>query len=156
MYPSYIDDNVARPISGIVFTLTLLTVLNPNVSMLIGLLFLDFILRFIHPKYSPFSIVIKMINTKILKIAAKPYFSAPKRFGILIGIVLTGIISISIYFEIVVLQIILSIILLTASNLQSFFGFCVGCEVYDRLLRWGVIRQPSQFTPTQYIKNFGL
>lgn len=147
-YPNSLDENVSRPVASIVFTFTLITLILPNLQFIIYLVFLDFILRYIHPKLSPLVFVVKTISRNILKNEVLPYFSPPKRFAILIGIVITGLMSISLLFSIDYMWIILNFTLLLASVLQGFFGYCIGCKVFDILVRFKVIKQNKKISNT--------
>ncbi|OLS27183.1 MAG: hypothetical protein HeimC2_12930 [Candidatus Heimdallarchaeota archaeon LC_2] len=140
-YPLYLDENSRRPIAKSVFTLSLISIIRPEVSWIIIPLFVDFILRYIHPRLSPLVISIKLINKNIVHKDVVPTFSPPKRFAILIGVVISGIASFGLLFNFTLIYLVSMILLLFASFLQGFFGYCIGCELYDKLIKIGLISQ---------------
>ncbi|MHA2099301.1 MAG: DUF4395 family protein [Candidatus Kariarchaeaceae archaeon] len=138
-YPAYLDENVSRPISLTVFTGALITILRPEFDWIIYILFFDFILRYIHPKLSPLVFLTSTIGQGILHNEPFPKFSPPKRFAVLIGIIFSGIISISIWLNFATVQVVITILLMSAAFLQGFYGYCVGCKIYDLLVKIGLI-----------------
>ncbi|OLS19789.1 MAG: hypothetical protein HeimC3_44100 [Candidatus Heimdallarchaeota archaeon LC_3] len=159
-YPKYIDSNVVRSVSITTFVLSLLIFLSEtgslriNVSWVLLLLFFDFILRYIHPKLSPNVRFHGLINNKLLKNKTKQSFSPPKRFAILIGIIITGLMVLTKF--VIIFQelfVVMNIFLLVASFLQAFYDYCVGCEVFDLLIRIGVKKQPNFENPIKFIKQ---
>lgn len=147
-YPNSLDENVSRPVASIVFTLTLITLLIPELRFIIYLLFLDFILRYIHPKLSPLVFVVNIISRNVLKNEVLPYFSPPKRFAIFIGIIITGLMSLSLLLSIDFIYMLLTFILLLATVLQGFFGYCIGCHFFDILVQFKVIKQNKKLSST--------
>ncbi|MHA2168920.1 MAG: DUF4395 domain-containing protein [Candidatus Kariarchaeaceae archaeon] len=140
-YPPTLDENISRPIATTVFTIGLITLLKPEFNWLVIPLFLDFTLRYLHPKFSPLVWITKLISKDILHNKTIPYFSPPKRFAVLIGSIITGLMTISYILQLSLFQMILTIILLIAANLQGFFGYCIGCKLHDYLVKVGFIPQ---------------
>ena len=137
-FPQYLDDNVSRPVAIVVFMTSFTTLLRPEFSVLLIFLFGDFILRYIHPKLSPTVFFSRTINN-VLGNEPKPKFSPPKRFAILIGIIVSGLASLGLLISSSPLVLISTSVLLFASFLQGFFGYCVGCKVHDLLIKIGLI-----------------
>lgn len=150
MYPRFLNENVLRPVAGIVFTVSLLTLIVPAISYLMIFLFIDFLIRYINPKYSLLAQTIRIISTRILRQEPRPYYSAPKRFAILIGIIFSGIISLSIVLQVGLVTTIFTSFLLIASFLQGFFGYCLGCEIYSLLIKFGMIQNSLELSATKY------
>ncbi len=146
-YPPTIDENISRPVATTVFTIGLITILRPEFNWLVILLFVDFGLRYIHPKLSPLVWITRFISRDILHLDPVPYYSPPKRFAIFIGLIITGLMSLMYFLNLQALLIILTVILLFAANLQGFFGYCVGCKVYDLLIKMGIFRQYNFINP---------
>ncbi|MDH5402734.1 MAG: DUF4395 family protein, partial [Candidatus Heimdallarchaeota archaeon] len=96
---------------------------------------IDFILRYIHPKFSPLAQISKYISQTVLKNPMKPVFSPPKRFAVLIGIVITSLMSISLLIFNGFGFYLFLIFLLIASGLQSWFDYCLGCTVANFLVK---------------------
>jgi hypothetical protein len=149
-FPTYIDRNIVRSVAITTFVLSLLIFLSNigslsiDFSFILLLLFVDFLLRYIHPKFSPNVYFHKLLNYSVLKNEPKLSFSPPKRFAILIGLVITGLMVVTdfifIFHE---LFLILNLFLLLASFLQAFYDYCLGCEIYDLLLKLGIKKQPD-------------
>ncbi|OLS19919.1 MAG: hypothetical protein HeimC2_39450 [Candidatus Heimdallarchaeota archaeon LC_2] len=138
-YPIYLDENVSRPIALTVFTGAFVTLLRPEFSWLMYFLLVDFILRYIHPKLSPLVFINSSISKSILNTENRPKFSPPKRFAMLIGIIFSGSISLTIALNFVFAQQVITILLLVAAFLQGFYEYCVGCAIYDFLVKIGLI-----------------
>lgn len=138
-YPAYLDENVSRPIALTVFTGALISLMRPEYNWIIFILFIDFLLRYIHPKLSPLVLFASFVGRDILHNEIIPKFSPPKRFAILIGVIFSGIISVSILNELEFIQILFTTLLLFAAFLQGFYGYCVGCKVFDFLVKIKVI-----------------
>ncbi len=142
-YPLTLDQNVTRPVAGSVFTATLAALLRPELSWLMVPVFADCILRFIHPRLSPMAQIMKAICRGVLKIEPEPRFSPPKRFAVLIGMIVTGGMSVAYVLELSFAFLVLGIALLVASSLQAFVGYCIGCEIYNLLIKASIIRPAS-------------
>jgi hypothetical protein len=140
-YPPTIDENIFRPIATTVFTVALITLLKTDLNWLVIPLFIDFVLRYLHPKFSPLVWITKLISKDILHIETLPYYSPPKRFAVLIGAVITGFMTLSYMYQLHQLQMILTVILLIAANLQGFFGYCIGCKIHEFMVKVGFINQ---------------
>jgi hypothetical protein len=146
----YIDKNIVRSVSITTFVTSLLIFLSHIGALIIDfgfillLLFVDFLLRYMHPKFSPNVYFHRFLNYSLLKNEPKPSFSPPKRFAILIGLIITGLMVITDFILVFPeLFLILNFFLLGASFLQAFYDYCLGCEVYDLLLRLGIKKQPE-------------
>jgi hypothetical protein len=149
-FPTYVDKNIVRSVSITTFVVSLLIFLSYigsltiDLSFILLLIFVDFLLRYIHPKFSPNVYFHKLLNYSLLKNEPKPSFSPPKRFAILIGLVITGLMVITdLIIVIPELFLILNMFLLGASFLQGFYDYCLGCEIYDLLLKIGIKKQPD-------------
>ena len=150
-YPLYIDDNMTRPTASITFVFTLIALIIPNMSWLMYAIFLDFTLRYIHPLYSPHTHFHRIIIYKLLHQDKKPSFSPPKRFAVLIGVIMTFLMSILAFFNIVILFQFIGIFMLIASGLQGFYNYCLGCTVYNWLIVSGFIK--NSYNETVYVKK---
>lgn len=149
-YPKYVDSHIIRSVAISTFTLGLLVLLaevgllQAEFKWLIIPLFFDFLLRLIHPKLSPLVQINMLIGQRFLQVPPNQHFFAPKRFAILIGTVLTGLMVVTGFIFInYVIFVILNIFLLVAAYLQGFFDYCIGCEIYDLFIRIGIIKQPN-------------
>jgi len=70
--------------------------------------------------------VIKQLNIK-----NKPVDRAPKRFAAGVGLVFTAAILAVFLLAVPLAPMILAVIMALFALLESFFGFCAGCYVYD-------------------------
>ena len=61
---------------------------------------------------------------------------APKKFAAAVGFVVVGLFSILLFLEFSLSANILGGFLLLFASLESFFGICVGCMVYQQLARF--------------------
>lgn len=149
-YPQYVDGNVIRSVALSTFFISLIVLLDKvnllqlQITWLILPLFVDFLLRLIHPKFSPLVQFNMLIGQRFLKIGPNQHFSAPKRFAIFIGTTLTGLMVISEVFQLFEFFLVLNLFLLFAAYLQGFFGYCLGCEIYNLLIKFKIIK--SQVT----------
>lgn len=96
-------------------------------------------------KFSPISFVANLI----VKSQNPEYVGVvQKRFAWSIGLVLSGTMMVLMYgFGIQGLpNLIICGTCLTFMFLETSFGICVGCKIYNQLVHWGVLRQP-EFKP---------
>ncbi len=145
-YPEYLDGNVTRIISFIVFGIVGLSISYPSLNIAIAFLFVDFAIRYYNPQYSPLARFAKRISNDILKLKPNPQYSPPKRFAILIGFIVSGGIVTFNLVHALFISFGLKLLLLIASGLQAFVGYCVGCQVYHILSRAGIVNRSSNIS----------
>ncbi|MDD3320522.1 MAG: DUF4395 domain-containing protein [Paludibacter sp.] len=124
-----IDDHVARINSSLTLALLVVFITTGNIIPIL-FLFVDFALR--SGKLSRYS-VLSYISKKILKvITLKPEMinAGPKIFASRIGLFFTVTIIVFTVFGIDSMAYIFSGILGFCAFLESFFGFCVACQIY--------------------------
>lgn len=141
-----VDSNTTRIIAGLV-VLTLAIHLAFSFSLLLPiLLMVDFLLRISgKTKYSPFATLARLISKK-LRLNIKLQDAAPKKFAATLGFIFSTTLLIlqvafftaesqtlseSLYFA----QLVLSILFGFFALLESAFGFCVGCVIYQFVVR---------------------
>jgi len=125
-----INENKARITAFFVLVLTLVNI-KTGFWFLMAFLLIDFTMRTLNlGKYSPLGFVSDAV-IKQLSIKNKPVDRAPKRFAAGVGLVFTAAILISSLLGLTLVSIVLSIVLAFFATLESFFGFCAGCYVYD-------------------------
>ena len=124
-----IDLRVVRLNAFFVFFFSLLYLFT-EIQILIYLVSLDFFIRvFLGAKYSPVCYVIK----KILNISgSKPELinAGPKTFAAKIGLIFSLLIILFSSVNYYTIANIITIILVIASGLETFFNFCLACKVY--------------------------
>ena len=125
-----INENKARLTAFFVLVLTLVY-LKTGFWLIMAFLMVDFTLRaFNLGKYSLLGFigdaVIKQLNIK-----NKPVDRAPKRFAAAVGLVFTATILAAFFLGIKLVPMVLAVVMALFALLESFFGFCAGCYVYD-------------------------
>ena len=147
-----VDHNVIRLVG--LFTLILIITSFFNLfgeysKYIMLFLTFDFLMRIFNDKLSLLKIISVNILHGILKIKPQEVGAAPKRFaagiGALFSILIFGLLFISdyfiskphilnmdnIFFTIKHSLHILTIMLVVAISLETFFGFCLGCKIYS-------------------------
>jgi hypothetical protein len=125
-----INENKARLTAFFVLVLALVY-LKTGFWLIMAFLLFDFTLRAVNlGKYCPLGFVSDAV-IKQLNIKNKPVDRAPKRFAAGVGLVFTAAILMSYFLGLTLLPLFLSIVLVFFAALESFFGFCAGCYVYD-------------------------
>ncbi|MFT3842090.1 MAG: DUF4395 domain-containing protein [Myxococcaceae bacterium] len=131
-YPENIDENAARITAGLVFTLAA-AALVLHAWWLLPLLFAGFVIRAtVGPKFSPLALLAGRVVVPALKLKPQPTWATPKRFAQACGIVFTAsasVLALGFHAELAAGGVL--VVLLACAALESFFGFCVGCRVYD-------------------------
>ena len=98
-------------------------------------LFIDFLLRYFkYERFSPLVIVAKYI-IKVFSI--KPNFvdEAPKRFALAMGLAISMSLVILYIFKFYVVGMSITIVLLICALLEALFDYCVGCKIYNLLIK---------------------
>ena len=129
-YPKWIDNNISRSNALIAFSISLVSLMEPSISWLFFILFADYLLRYIHPRLSVLFWVNYTIGRKVLQTPMKPYSAKTKRLAILLGTIFTGTISVGVIMASEELRIATTSMLLFATFLEGFYGFCIGCKLY--------------------------
>ena len=140
-----IDGNVPR-INGLITLIIIALGAYNNIFWI--LLTVDFLLRGFTMKYSPIANFSKTILNS-LNVSPKPIEAAPKKFAAKIGLMMSimlviislmGFYKFSIYF---------SIFFSIPVFLETFFSYCLGCQIYSVLLKLNIIKHKlndSDFT----------
>ncbi len=131
-----IDGNVAR-LNGLISLMIIAAGIYNQIFWI--LLTFDFILRSFIIRYSPVANLSKLILNK-LKIIPVPIDAAPKLFAakiglmmsfLLISISLSGNSEFALYF---------SVFFSIPVFLETFLGYCLGCQMYSLLMKLNIIR----------------
>ena len=100
------------------------------------LLFVDFGFRaFGFSQISPLKYIAQKTVTHF-QLGYKATNEAPKKFAATIGFVVVGLFSLLLFLEYSLSAGIIGGFLLLFASLESFFGICVGCMVYQQLARF--------------------
>ncbi len=125
-----INENKARLTAFFVLVLTLVY-LRTGFWLIMAFLMVDFALRtFNLGNYSLLGFISDAV-IKQLNIKNKPVDRAPKRFAAGVGLVFTAAILVAFFLGLPFVPMVLAVIIALFAMLESFFGFCAGCYVYD-------------------------
>lgn len=124
-----IDEHVARINGGLTLGLLVIFVLTGNVIPILCL-FVDFGLR--SGNLSRFSVLSYISRTIIRACSLKPELinAGPKIFAARIGLLFSLLIIISYFFQLTYLVYAFTGIFACCAFLESFFGYCVACQIY--------------------------
>ena len=137
-FPNPVNEWAARSVASGVFLLSVLTLVTGWYWLTI-VLFVGFLLRLgWGPRYSPLGrLAVHVIAPRLGSPRLVP--GPPKRFAQGIGTVVTGLAVVLWLSGSVTGPAVLLGILVVASGLEAFLGFCLGCWIFARLMAWGVI-----------------
>lgn len=131
-----IDGNVAR-LNG--FISLIFIALGSYNNLFWILLTIDFTLRSFVIRYSPIANFSKLILNN-LKITAKPIDAAPKFFAAKIGLMMSIILIVISLLGYTNTAFYFSIFFSIPVFLETFLGFCLGCQMYSILMKLNVIK----------------
>jgi len=131
-----IDGNVAR-LNG--FISLIIIALGTYNNLFWILLTLDFILRSFITKYSPIANFSKLVlnNTKIIP---NPIDAAPKLFAAKIGLIMSIILVVMSLLNYSDSAFYFSIFFSIPVFLETFLGYCLGCQMYSILMKLNIIK----------------
>ena len=131
-----IDGNVAR-LNG--FISLIIIALGTYNNLFWILLTLDFILRSFIIKYSPIANFSKLVlnNTKIIP---NPIDAAPKLFAAKIGLIMSIILVVMSLLNYSDSAFYFSIFFSIPVFLETFLGYCLGCQMYSILMKLNIIK----------------
>ncbi|MEZ4926006.1 MAG: DUF4395 domain-containing protein [Saprospiraceae bacterium] len=131
--PDRVNENVARITAFYVILISLLGFIT-NSAIVFLLLGIDFAIRsFSSGESSPIRFLAKL-SARMLNVPAKLTDAAPKKFAAGVGLVFAFVIGLALYAGFPTAAFIAGAILLVCAGLEGFFGFCVGCVVYAKLI----------------------
>lgn len=91
------------------------------------------------PRFSPLGQLVTRVVTPRIAADARLVPGPPKRFAQGIGATLSIAASVAWLLDAHVLSIVLVVGITIAATLESVFGLCLGCVIFNRLMAWGVI-----------------
>jgi hypothetical protein len=131
-----IDSNVAR-VNGLTSLIIIaLGVYNPIFWILLTI---DFFLRSFIIKYSPIANFSKLILNN-LKVIPKPIDAAPKMFAARIGFMMSIILTTISLLGYQTSAFYFSIFFSIPVFLETFLGYCLGCQMYTILTKLNIIK----------------
>ena len=138
-FPDPVNEIAARVVAGFVVVLTALFFVTGSVPVLAFLAY-GFVARVATgPTLSPIGQLVTRVIVPRLPIAERPTAGSPKRFaqGIGAGLSVTALVLHLGGAETAAYAVVGMITV--AASLESFAGFCLGCTVFSRLMRIGLI-----------------
>jgi len=139
-YPDAVDEVSARLVAGGVVLLSVGVVVAQQPWLIVPLAF-GFVARvFTGPTLSPLAQLVSRVITPRLAIAPRPTPGPPKRFSQGIGATLSVAAAFAHFgFGTTGTATVLVSLILVAASLEAFAGFCLGCWIFGRLMRIGLI-----------------
>ena len=141
-FPNPVNERAARIVALGVVILTLLTLITQS-SLALAILTAGFVGRVLAgPRLSPLGWIAQRHLAPKLGL---PKFvpGPPKRFAQGIGAVLTIAATIFYFTGLTQITWVLLGVLLVASGLEAFVGFCLGCKIFGYLQAWGWVDKDS-------------
>jgi hypothetical protein len=138
-FPNPVNETSARLVATGAVLMSVLFVVTGNPYILIPLTY-GFVARVLMgPRISPLGRIATQLITPRISRPHKMVAGPPKRFAQGIGAVfsLTGSILWLADFQLAS-RIVVGM-LAAAASLEAFVGFCLGCAIFARLMRWGLI-----------------
>ncbi len=143
-FPNPVNEVSARLVAGGVVALTLFILVGGQ-HWAIALLAYGFVARVLTgPTLSPLGQLVTRVVTPALPFEAKMVPGPPKRFAQGIGATLSVIAAIAYFgFGATVPALVLVAMITVAASLESGLGYCLGCVIFGKLMRLGVIPEDT-------------
>jgi hypothetical protein len=135
-----LNEREVRAAAGILFFITTVVFLGAwhadlmlPAQMMIIAFFIDFVIRVTNPRYSPSLILGRIaVSNQVPEYTA----AAPKRFAWVLGLILASIMMVTLIFMRQMSAVNFSIcgICIVLLFMESSFGICLGCLVYNKVL----------------------
>jgi hypothetical protein len=138
-FPNPVNETSARLVATGAVIMSVLFVITGNPYILIPLTY-GFLARVLMgPRISPLGRIATQIITPRLSGPHKLVAGPPKRFAQGIGALFSVTASILWLADFHVASRVVAGMLAGAASLEAFVGFCLGCAIFAKLMRWGVI-----------------
>ena len=137
-FPNPVNEKAARVVAGLV-VLTALSALLLQAGWLLWLMALGFLLRVLSgPRFSPFGLLAtRVIAPRLGPPTLVP--GPPKRFAQGLGLAFSLTAALCVSLGATTVGWVLVGLLIVAAVLESVFAFCLGCVIFGRLQRVGLI-----------------
>jgi hypothetical protein len=138
-FPNPVNETSARLVAAGVVVMCASFLLTRSAWILVPLAY-GFVARVLTgPTLSPLGQVVTRVLTPSLHLEHRFVPGPPKRFAQGIGATLSVGAVIAWFAGASGLSLLLVTAILVAATLESVFAFCLGCVIFTRLMRWGVI-----------------
>ena len=139
-FPNPVNEVAARLVAAMVVILSLIAIAVGE-WWLMALLVYGFLARVLTgPTLSPMGLLATRVLAPRLGLADRPVPGPPKQFAQAVGLIFSTA-ALVLYLTLDSLtasRIVLGVLTLFAA-MESGLGFCAGCFVFNRLMRWGLI-----------------
>ncbi len=138
-FPNPVNEVAARLVASMVVILSIATIITGE-SWLIFILNYGFLARVLTgPTLSPMGLVATKVIAPRISLP-RPTAGPPKRFAQIVGLIFSTSATVVyvISGDLLIVRSLIGIITIFAS-LEAFVGFCAGCFVFNKLMRWGFI-----------------
>lgn len=138
-FPNPVNETSARLVAGGV-VLQGLAFVTLRQWWLLAVLAYGFLARVLAgPRFSPLGRLVTEVITPRLDVEHRFVPGPPKRFAQGVGLVFSGGALIAWSAGAETLALVLIVGLIAAASLEAVFAVCLGCIVFNRLMRWGII-----------------
>mgnify|MGYP001333550866 CR=1 FL=1 len=138
-FPNPVNETSARLVASGVVAQALVFLTVRQWWVLVPLVY-GFVARVLSgPRFSPLGQFVTRVVTPRLHLQHRIVPGPPKRFAQGVGVAFSGGALLSWGLGAHTLSYVLIVGLVIAASLEAFAGFCLGCVVFNRLMRWGII-----------------
>ena len=138
-FPNPVNETSARLVATGAVIMSVLFVATANPYFLIPLTY-GFVARVLMgPRLSPLGRIATQVITPRLSGPHKMVAGPPKRFAQGIGALFSVTASILWIADFHIAARVVIAMLACAASLEAFVGFCLGCAIFSKLMRWGII-----------------
>lgn len=138
-FPNPVNETSARIVATGAVVMSVLFVITGNPWVLVPLTY-GFVARVLTgPLLSPLGRIATEVITPRLKRDHVFVAGPPKRFAQGIGAVFSVTASVLWILDLETASRVVIFMLAGAASLEAFVGYCLGCAIFARLMRWGVI-----------------
>lgn len=138
-FPNPVNETSARIVATGAVGMSVLFVITGNPWVLVPLTY-GFVARVLTgPLLSPLGRIATEVITPRLKRDHVFVAGPPKRFAQGIGAVFSVTASVLWILDLETASRVVIFMLAGAASLEAFVGYCLGCAIFSRLMRWGVI-----------------
>jgi hypothetical protein len=136
-FPNPVNEIAARTVAGVVAVAAIITLVTGSPLLLIPIAY-GFVARVLTgPTLSPLG----QLATRVVapRLGTRPVPGPPKRFAQGIGAVLTTSAAVLYFTGNHTAALVLIAMVAVAATLESVFAFCIGCRIFDLLMRMHII-----------------
>ncbi len=138
-FPSTVNENAARTVAAIVVVLTAIQLATGS-TVVLAVIAYGFVARVLWgPRFSPVALLATRVIVPLAGLADRPTPGPPKRFAQGIGAVLSSSALGASLLGAPSVAMVLVAAITFAAFLEAAAGFCLGCAIFARLMRAGLV-----------------